>query len=445
MAIILSTQAEAQDPKKMLENRLVNESMPNYDTVTYSLNNGISYEEGSRRFALRNKIDNLEERLIHDNPNTFAGLWLEHTPEFKLVVQFVGEPQKDISTYLSKELTAITEVRHAEFSLVDLERVRTEALESIISEGEIPIESDIDVKKNRVELYVTDENYIKSRNAVQNIGLGFSSNTKVINVPSLSNKEANIYGGLTTYTTALGLTPQCTIGFSVKNTLAITGVPVGTRGVTTAGHCLNNTQYYGGILLKYVKGLDSGPYDVEWHTTSSYIPTNKIQVSTTGLTRNITGARLAASQIIGEYVCKYGRTTKYTCGYIASKTYKPANHDGKDIPGSSVNAVTHTATFIRVTNAFGGVRAINGKCPDGSIATNGDICASGGIIGGLGIIGVGTNFLLSDSGDSGGPWFVEGIAYGTHSGRGSFAQSSHGVYMPINYMSGINAAVLTTP
>jgi hypothetical protein len=304
-------------------------------------------------------------------------LWLEHTPEFKLVVQFVGEPQKDISTYLNEELTEITEVRHAEISLIDLERARTEALDAIASEGEIPIESDIDVKKNRVELYVTDENYLKSTNAVHNKGLSFS--------------------------------------------------------------------IYGGILLKYVKGLDTGPYDVEWHTTSSYIPTNKIQVSTTGLTRNITGTRPAASQIIGEYVCKYGRATKYTCGYIASKTYKPANHDDKDIPGSSVNAVTHTATFIRVTNAFGGIRATNGKCPDGSIATNGDICASGGIIGGFGIIGVGTNFLLSDSGDSGGPWFVEGIAYGRHSGRGAFAQVSHGVYMPINYMSGINAAVLTTP
>ena len=255
------------------------------------------------------------------------------------------------------------------------------------------------------------------------MGLGFSSNTKVINVPSLSNKEANIYGGLTTYTTALGLTPQCTTGFSVKNTLAITGVPAGTRGITTAGHCLNNSQYYGGLLLKYVKGLDTGPYDVEWHTTSSYIPTNKIQVSTTGLTRNITGTRPAASQIIGEYVCKYGRTTKYTCGYISHKAFKPDNHDDKDIPGSSINAVTHTATFIRVTNV------------------------------GFGVIGVGATKNLSDTGDSGGPWFVEGIAYGTHVGEPSRRllttdtnnPKDEAFYMPINYISGISVSVLTTP
>ncbi|WP_394751710.1 S1 family peptidase [Crenothrix sp.] len=410
MAVMLSTGVEAKNPKDMLDDPLINESTPGYDTITYALDRGISYEEGSRRFALRNKIENLEEKLTRDNPDTFAGLWLEHTPEFKIVVQFVGEPKKDISTYLSKELTAITEVRQAEVSLADLERVRTEALDAVANEGDIPIESDIDVRKNRVELYVTDENHLRSNRAIQDMGLQFSGNVAVLKVQSLSVKQAlSIYGGLQTQiiNNITGLLKlDCTTGFSVRNTVAFTAVPVGTRGITTAGHCLD-FQYYKGTFLPYKKGAYTGPYDIQWHTTPGYTPTNKVKVGTylngTDVTRTITGTRASSLQLVGEYVCKYGRVSGYTCGYISSKIFKP---------NSPSNA---SFSFIKVSN-----------------------------------FGIGASPDLSSGGDSGGPWFVEGFAYGSHAGEpydgfDPIASANNAFYMAINYISGISVAVLTTP
>ena len=114
--------------------------------------------------------------------------------------------------------------------------------------------------------------------------------------------------------------------------------------------------------------------------------------------KRITGTVHRTSQSVGEYVCKYGRATHYTCGYIDTKNYRP---DPDNIPGPS-------PTFIRVDNTAG----------------YGD---------------------LSDSGDSGGPWFNTNDAYGTHVGSPA-GDSNDAFYMAVNYISrGIHVDVLTSP
>ena len=84
--------------------------------------------------------------------------------------------------------------------------------------------------------------------------------------------------------------------------------------------------------------------------------------------------------VVGDPVCKYGRTTGYTCGTIESKTYDP---DGSE--------TQFAATFIYV---------------DG-----GDV-------------------NLSEPGDSGGPWFYGTSAYGIHHG----GLGNDSVFMAQNYM-----------
>ncbi len=47
------------------------------------------------------------------------------------------------------------------------------------------------------------------------------------------------------------------------------------------------------------------------------------------------------------------------------------------------------------------------------------------------------------SGDSGGPWYVENLAYGIHMGRPS-GDNKDAIYMPIDYISSIGVSVLTS-
>ena len=98
-----------------------------------------------------------------------------------------------------------------------------------------------------------------------------------------------------------------------------------------------------------------------------------------------------SQQSVGDDVCKYGKVTGYTCGHIVSRFYAPSY-----IPSAD-------ATFIRVG---------------------------------------GGSTKLSRGGDSGGPCFNGRRAYGIHSG--SAGGGNDALYMPINYVSGINVRVLTT-
>ena len=189
--------------------------------------------------------------------------------------------------------------------------------------------------------------------------------------------EADIHGGLALST--------CTSGFSVED-------GEGTSGITTAGHC-GESQAYDGTDLDFEEEKEETNYDIQWHTAPGFTVTNEIQWWETGSTREITDTVGRSSQSVGDYVCKYGKTSYYTCGYISDTSFWPSGL---------------SATFIRVDNT--------GGYDD-----------------------------LSSGGDSGGPWFLSGDAYGTHVGAPS-SDTNDAIYMAVNYISpGIGVNVMTSP
>lgn len=70
-------------------------------------------------------------------------------------MQFTRDGEKTIKPYLKKhaELANIIEVRTTEMSLTDLQRAQADATSSVRALG-ISVASDINIYKNRVELYV---------------------------------------------------------------------------------------------------------------------------------------------------------------------------------------------------------------------------------------------------------------------------------------------------
>lgn len=96
---------------------------------------------------------------------------------------------------------------------------------------------------------------------------------------------------------------------------------------------------------------------------------------------------------VGDWVCKWGSATGYTCGQIVSKTYNAFGHAG----------------FVQV------------HAPD--------------------------NLNLSDGGDSGAPWYYDVYeeAWGSHSDSADAVNPNDAIYMPMSYISASGHAVLTTP
>jgi hypothetical protein len=215
-----------------------------WDAQIYASNMGVSVDEAIRRFQIQDIAGDLEAELSMRETKTFAGLWLEHTPEFRLVVQFTHDAKETIELYIPQELADITEVRTAGVSLEDLQDAQLRAISSVRDAG-ILVESGINVFENCVELYVADRARFDA--ALQSEKIRLPSNVRVITVKEMGKPEANIHGGLP-------LT-ECTSGFAARQ-------PDGFTGITTAAHC-QDSQSYSGTSLTFMSQLYAGSYDIQ--------------------------------------------------------------------------------------------------------------------------------------------------------------------------------------
>ena len=345
------------------------------DAQSYAAEVGVSIDEALERLKLQSTIGQLETELRLQEADTFAGMWIEHTPTFEIVVQFTDYVDDTrMQSYIEQGLlTDMINVQTAQWSLAQLEANQAMAI-STAQEMGVTVESGINVFKNQVELYVEEEadlNLLVEQAALTPESvLNDDTGMEFIKVDAFSTADANIFGGLAMST--------CTSGFAVSNS-------GGTRGVTTAGHC-GNSQQVVGESLSFQQEQFGGSSDLQWHTA----PGNTIlpQFFDGSSNRSVTGTRSRNSQPLNGFVCKYGKTTGNTCGFIVDK-----NLSLSFVPNSS-------ATFIRVSN-------------DGQD--------------------------LSSGGDSGGPWFSGNTAYGIH----SCGIGNDSCYTAINYVSGLGVSVLT--
>lgn len=134
----------------------------NYDLKTYAANFGISIKEAKEIFELKKQVYpgvwfEIEEKLVMDNPKTFAGLFIENKPEKSTpVAQFSMPPKKPMIAYMNKELADSIEVRYVTVSLAELRRQRTNA-QALLKRAGVNFESQIDLPKNRVEIFVVKQ------------------------------------------------------------------------------------------------------------------------------------------------------------------------------------------------------------------------------------------------------------------------------------------------
>lgn len=342
------------------------------DAATYAAGYGVDVGEAVRRLELQRQIGDLDAALTAEEAGSFAGLWIQHQPAFRVVVQFTdrGAEERLKSRLATGPLADVVETRRVRFSLDDLQKRQESSGERARGAG-IAFNSDINVLENRVELYVVEPEKLQARLAAA--GARLPEGVLVKRVPQLAQSEA-LVGGTPLST--------CTGGFTVRNNAT------GELGISAAAHC-GNTQYAQGYLLPFRAEDNNTDQDVQWHSACDILEVTNEVNSGIGL-RSIIGTMTRTNQTIGSMVCKYGMTTGRTCGTISSKTF--------DL------GANHNATFIRVNNY-----------PDGN---------------------------LSEGGDSGGPWFLEDRAYGSHVGAPG-DDPNDSIYMAINYISSIGVSVLT--
>lgn len=117
---------------------------------------GISVDEAVRRAMLQDSIGTLGAELEQHEADTFAGLWIQHEPEYCVVVAFTRNGDETIRRYVENtSLADLIEVRNAELTLAKLKSTQDE-IRHLLDELGLSVASGIDVPGNHVELYVTD-------------------------------------------------------------------------------------------------------------------------------------------------------------------------------------------------------------------------------------------------------------------------------------------------
>lgn len=137
------------------------------DDQFYAEDYGVSEEQAIRRARLQNcfadELAKLERELKAQEHDSFAGLWIEHEPEYRFVVLFTQHGQQTIRPYTKGEPYApLVEVRSgAEATFAELRAAERKAARIVDKLG-LRADSSFDVLKNRAELYVANREEFKA-------------------------------------------------------------------------------------------------------------------------------------------------------------------------------------------------------------------------------------------------------------------------------------------
>ena len=131
--------------------------------------------------------------------DTFAGLRIQHQPDFRVIVEFTSGGEETMARYLkNSRLANIVEIRNADVSLENLKATQREAMRIAEATG-MRVESGTMVQENRVELYVTDSKRFWA--ALRDRHLRLPHNVSVTEVEHLSEPASKPFGRAATYTT----------------------------------------------------------------------------------------------------------------------------------------------------------------------------------------------------------------------------------------------------
>ena len=139
---------------------------------------GISVDEAIRRLKLQDPIGTLGAELERQEADTFAGLWIQHEPEYRIVVAFTRNGEETIQPYIENTpLADLVKVRTAEVTYEELKAAQQEA-HRLLDELGLAVASGIDIKENQVDLYVTDRSLFDA--TLQEANIQLSEHVEVI-------------------------------------------------------------------------------------------------------------------------------------------------------------------------------------------------------------------------------------------------------------------------
>ena len=172
-------------PRPTLINTLTPEEIPEgvspalvVDAQMYAADYGVELSEAIRRLTLQDPIGKLGATLESNEADTLGGFWIQHEPEYRVVVAFTRDGEETIAKYVQDgPLVGIIEVRTVDATLQELKRAQREA-GSIVRGLGFQAASGIKVFENRAEIYVRDRSRLEE--ALQESGQTLPAHVHIV-------------------------------------------------------------------------------------------------------------------------------------------------------------------------------------------------------------------------------------------------------------------------
>jgi hypothetical protein len=153
-----------------------------FDAASYAVDFGVSLTEAIWRLDNQGDFGNLQQLLAQNEAETFAGLYIQHDPDYRIVVLFTEHGEETLGAYTEgKSFDVELEVRHVRHSLAELKAAQQESIEITQAAG-IDSSSAIHIMTNQVEVYVVDRAAFDAKLA--SAGLALPEIVRIIEVPA---------------------------------------------------------------------------------------------------------------------------------------------------------------------------------------------------------------------------------------------------------------------
>lgn len=355
------------------------------DAQKYAEVFGVSPEEAYSRLEDQTVAGDLLQRVSSIAGDRYAGGWIENEPTWRVQVRLTeGRELTAVHRLLANSGLPVEVAYSGTVSEADLVAAATALAATYAGDTEGVDGVEVDIMTG--ELVVLVNPIAESLSEVTTSSAEVAARTIAASIPvRIERTDApatdSNRGGV--------LMSTCTAGFTVRGSSA--------TGLATAGHC-GSTQSY--ATSPSGSASNSAPFitesrtssaDVQWHTTPNHSDVGQFYGDYANSATVRTGSGVAA---VGQLLCHRGKVTGYTCGNVTSTAYAPTY--------SGACPSTCSASFVRV---------------EGS---------------GLGNL----------QGDSGGPWFAGGTAYGIHKGGQLGEVAVWACFTPVARLSNLGVSLL---
>jgi hypothetical protein len=126
------------------------------EATIYAQHYEVSVDEALKRLKLQSAFPGLGSALENNEPATFGGLWIQHEPEYRIVVAFTRDGEetlKKYASYITEEVAPYIEVRTVKTTLAELLHAQQE-IASAFRDLDIPNDSSTNIIENCVDVTV---------------------------------------------------------------------------------------------------------------------------------------------------------------------------------------------------------------------------------------------------------------------------------------------------